>query len=193
MRSVVGCVALFVPFTAYAEPVGKALDASSPADAEGTPEAVPPPLLRFRAGGSFVYRRYYDIPMYGGGGEFGVLQDWPGLALGLDFDLWAGRSQAGLGFRNGHFGVRGEGRVGRLRLGGGLVFGLFVLDRATDNGSRSGATIGAFVTVSVDLVRIGDPDQDRAVFLGARLGVDGVGSKDFSPLWGPTVDVGVRF
>jgi hypothetical protein len=134
----------------------------------------------------YLYQNLYSVPI--NSLEItGVL----GKSIG-DFGVGAilqgapGRTEGGLDTFTFSAGAVFEGRVDRLRLGGGVNLGIFNAQRVTTSDSLTSGTVGLFARGTVDLVQFG---PDGALFLVGKASYGSAGGA----VLGVTGGIGVRY
>jgi hypothetical protein len=162
------------------------------ADEESVP--VPSRTGKFaaKADGVFAYRRIYDVGIYAGGVAGSLGAEWRRAAFYVDGAFWTGRTEYGLGAREGMLSMHVELKFERFRIGAGLGHGFVELEKATHAASSVALTVGPFALATFDLVELGG--DHRAVYLRTSIDARFVAAADAAPVvWGPAVGLGARF
>src|ERR1700722_12758786 len=158
-------------------------------DASPPPPAAPAPESRFVffLDGGFAYQTLYGVAIRGGDIDAVFGASTPKFTIAADLDAMHGATEFGRATNALSVGPLVEGHFDRVRVGGGVRFGLLTVDRSTLSGSLSASSEGFFLRLSVDFYRF-DEQRGSAVFLLAKASADSVGGA----LLGGTLGVGMR-
>jgi hypothetical protein len=122
---------------------------------------------RLSLGGT--YRNLYGIHF--GGGDATVLlggQTKKHVGFYADIEGFLGTTKFGLTTSNFQLGFITEGEIGRLRIGGGVLFGWLIVRRITTDGTMFDFTVGPSLQGSFDIVRF----EGHGFFVFAKGGLD---------------------
>jgi len=167
-------------------------------------EEAPPPTsssdehagFSARIGVGGTYRSLYGITF--GGAELDVMiggQTRKHIGFYLDLGGFVGATEFGLVTSNLQLGFYTEGEIGRLRLGGGILFGGLLIRRVTNDSTIFDFTVGPALQGSFDIVRW----DGHGFYVFAKAGVDWLvmatnDSNTGTPLMGRlTGGLGVRY
>ncbi len=153
------------------EPIAPPPDPAVPvASLPVEPAPAPPSRSRFSAklfaGPSL--RQLYGIGFYGADFGVGLGADLGSFGVHGVLEGFAGSTTFGLLTGQFRWGVTFEGRVDRLRFGGGPMFGSMWVRRITRGTSIQDFTFGPTLHLTVDIVRFGE----HALYAGARGEID---------------------
>jgi hypothetical protein len=144
----------------------------------GAPRAIPPPSTsspakgRSRTGGAILvgagYRSLYGVPYAVATANFLLGVELRHATLYSQFGIEVGGPDTHLPIVQLRFGFTPEGKIGRVRLGGGSGIGVTVIHRATDASLAGGLIFYLHAIGSVDLYARGN----QALVLGIDVGMD---------------------
>jgi hypothetical protein len=164
------------------------------------PPATPlPPKKRwlfFVLEGGGAYESLYGFSAITGGGSAGIDMELRPLVLTIVGTFAYGPLNLGVAnasFDVLHGGVEATclGRIGILRIGAGLGFGVLRLPSVTRDASPTAVTFDPSILASIDFLTFGE--DKSAAYLGAKLRGSIVMASDATPvLWGPEAVLGFR-
>lgn len=138
------------------------------------------------------FRSLYGTSFLGVDGGFMLGGQIPRFGSFFSLDYFVGSNLSGMLTMVVRPGLTLEGivdRAGRFRVGGSLYLSIVAIDRVTGAGYLRDAGGGVSVHGSVDVVRWGE----RAMYLGLRLGVDGLSAANESGARAVMVDLTTLF
>jgi hypothetical protein len=189
--------AWIVPRTAAADEMGPAPTPTT-ADDRPTSGASPTPITeevsrprRWSIDGGFALQNVYGMWITAGALEIDYTPTASATRLmnaGLIVEGTYGSTQYGIPIQTLRLGGFGEGFVGPLRLGVGLLVGVFDAVRATGAGFLASVSAGVQGRAAIDL------DGDGRFYLFLRGGLDAVGTNDtlVTGLYSALAGVGAR-
>jgi hypothetical protein len=158
--------------------------AAAPAPAQSREGTLTSVLVAVEVG--YARQSLYATPIDACDASLVIGADLGDLSAGVVLEATPGVTQEGLHTYGGSVGGFVEGRIGRVRIGGGLHLGVVGVTRITDGGDLTGASAGLFVRASVDLIPIA---ERSAVYFVGKAGMDDVGTV----LTSVSIGLGVRF
>jgi len=196
-RAILVVQALVVPVAARAQdPHAADLGGAPPVAAPTTiaasdvpaaqPRARPHPFLS--VDGGYTLQSLYGVPMTSADIAVAVGRASGDFAFGAILEVMPGATEDGLSTIGGTVGALFEGRLGRVRLGGGARIGGFNVQRVTTGSGMFSLAIGAYSRVSYDVLAFDDA-RNHALFVIVKGSGDVVGGA----ILGASLGIGVRF
>jgi hypothetical protein len=147
---------------------------------------------RYFVAGGADYRRIYDIGMFTGrlalavGFEKRATLDTPFIGAAIQ----AGATLSGRTVFDYRLGAGYLWAIRRFRVGFEVDLGWLSVARVTSGASAKTLWLGISPIGSFDVVDLG---EGRSLYVGARLEVDALGAAPSPAVWGPSLEVGIRF